>query len=580
MISVLKMYRKFVMIGGEARILTKGDVRMLKVFLVEDEYVVREGIKNNIAWKEHGFDFCGEASDGELAYTQIRKLKPDIIITDIKMPFMNGLELSRLVKKDLPEVKIIILSGYGDFEFAKEAINIGIEEYLLKPINAQDLLDTVQRVSKKIMTEKEERENMMKFRKEMSENEIQNKRNFFHELMDNSQSLPYILDKGREFGIDLNAGYYNIILFKASRVKHQEENFSNTLVQAYDELTSYFDSQNILWFDRNLEGFALLIMAETVKEMEELQATYISQIEQIIRKYNKITYFGGVGCYVNRLSELYLSFEEANRAFAYRFIKDENQFLEAGAIREIRQQEDNPWASLTDTEYLDKEIAEKFLRSGELGEVSYFVEEYLKNFNQAAKDSLMFRQYIVMDMYFITANFIEKLNYKESGFKLDNPFQSAQHMNEIVDDYDHTLKFITALFTKAISCRNEAATKKFTNIIEEVKEYIHKNYQNEELSLNQVASVVNISPSYLSTVFSQETGQTFVKYLTDLRMNKAMELLMCTNKRSSEIGMEVGYKDPHYFSYLFKKTQGCTPLQYRMNKSKSGEDQEDAKERY
>lgn len=269
-----------------------------------------------------------------------------------------------------------------------------------------------------------------------------------------------------------------------------------------------------------------------------------------------------------------------NRAFAYRFIKDENQFLEAGAIREIRQQEDNPWASLTDTEYLDKEIAEKFLRSGELGEVSYFVEEYLKNFNQAAKDSLMFRQYIVMDMYFITANFIEKLNYKESGFKLDNPFQSAQHMNEIVDDYDHTLKFITALFTKAISCRNEAATKKFTNIIEEVKEYIHKNYQNEELSLNQVASVVNISPSYLSTVFSQETGQTFVKYLTDLRMNKAMELLMCTNKRSSEIGMEVGYKDPHYFSYLFKKTQGCTPLQYRMNKSKSGEDQEDAKERY
>ena len=107
---------------------------MLKVFLVEDEIIVREGIKNNINWAAEGFAFAGEASDGELAYPLIQKARPDILITDIKMPFMDGLELSRLVRQEMPDIKIIILSGYDEFEYAKEAISIGITDYLVKQI--------------------------------------------------------------------------------------------------------------------------------------------------------------------------------------------------------------------------------------------------------------------------------------------------------------------------------------------------------------------------------------------------------------------------------------------------------------
>jgi two-component system response regulator YesN len=535
--------------------------------------VVREGIKNNVAWSENGLTFCGEASDGELAYTQIRQKKPDIIITDIKMPFMNGLELSRLVKRDNPEVKIIILSGYGEFEYAKEAINIGIEEYLLKPINAEDLLNTVKRIAEKIVLEREEKENLLKFRKEMSENEVQSRRNFFHELIDSSHALPDILEKGRQLGIDLYASFYNIILFKVTRIKHRDDSFSNTLVRVSSELSQYFESNHILWFDRNLEGYAILLIADSTEELELRQQSHIEKVKQIIQKYEKLSYFGGIGCSVNRLSELYLSFEEASRAFAYRFIMNESQFLESGKLGEMKKQDENPWADMAEAEYLDKEIAEKFLRNGELGEVNYFVEGFITKFAGTAKKSLIFRQYILMDMYFITSNFIEKLS-KENNIKLREPNQSPQQMNEIMADYNETITYIKKLFTQAITCRNEAATKKFSNIIEETKEYIHKNYKEEEISLNSAASYVNISPSYLSSVFSQETGQTFVKYLTDLRMNKAKELLMCTNKRSSEIGSEVGYKDPHYFSYLFKKTQGCSPLQFRMSKSRGEEAQE------
>ncbi len=543
---------------------------MLKVFLVEDEFVVREGIKNNVPWSENGFLFCGEASDGELAYTQIRQKKPDIIITDIKMPFMNGLELSRLVKKDNPDVKIIILSGYGEFEYAKEAINIGIEEYLLKPINAEELLRTVKQVARKIKSEREEKENLQKFQREMSENEVQSKRNFFHSLIDNSHSISDILEKGSQLGIDIYANYYNILLFKISRIKHQEESFSKTVIQVYQELTKYFENNNLLWFDRNLEGIALLLMADEAEKLEELQKSCVDHIEKTIGKNDKLTYFGGIGCQVNRLSELNVSFEEASRAFAYRFIINESSFLDSGNIDKMKPSVDNSWLDMSYAQYLDKEIVEKFLRNGELGEVNYFIEGYFQSCAQTGKRSLIFRQYILMDMYFIVANFVKKLS-KENNLKLEEPFHSSQQMNQVISDYEETMLYIKKLFTQAITYRNEAATKKFGNIIEETKEYIHKNYQDEEISLNSAASHVNISPSYLSSVFSQETGQTFVKYLTDLRMNRAKELLMCTNKRSNEIGMEVGYKDPHYFSYLFKKTQGCSPLQFRMSKSRCEE---------
>lgn len=145
---------------------------MLKVFLVEDEFVVREGIKNNIDWESHGYEFCGEASDGELAFPMIQKLKPDIVITDIRMPFMDGLVLSRLIKKELPWIEIIILSGYEEFEYAKEGIKIGIAEYLSKPINGEELLKEVDALAVKIEEKRKERSIRERYLKEMEESWI------------------------------------------------------------------------------------------------------------------------------------------------------------------------------------------------------------------------------------------------------------------------------------------------------------------------------------------------------------------------------------------------------------------------
>ena len=152
---------------------------MLKVFLVEDEVVMRKGIKNNIPWEKEGFVFVGEASDGELAYPLIKKTKPDILITDIKMPFMDGLELSSIVKKEMPNTKIIILSGYGEFDYAKQAISIGVTDYLLKPISSAKLLESIKEVAAVIEKEQEQLKMMEQYENEMRENITIKRQNLF-----------------------------------------------------------------------------------------------------------------------------------------------------------------------------------------------------------------------------------------------------------------------------------------------------------------------------------------------------------------------------------------------------------------
>ena len=128
---------------------------MIKVFLVEDEAIIRRGIRDNIDWNANGFEFVGEAGDGEYAYPLILKTEPDILVTDVKMPFMDGLELSRLVKKARPQTKIIILSGYNEFDYAKEAIKIGISDYLLKPVTSVNLIDALKKVAETVREERE-----------------------------------------------------------------------------------------------------------------------------------------------------------------------------------------------------------------------------------------------------------------------------------------------------------------------------------------------------------------------------------------------------------------------------------------
>ena len=469
---------------------------MLKIFLVEDEFVVREGIKNNIDWGSHGYEFCGEASDGELAFPMIQKLKPDIVITDIRMPFMDGLVLSRLIKKEFPWIEIIILTGYEEFEYAKEGIKIGIAQYLSKPINGEELLKEVDAIAIRIEEKRKEREIKEKYMKEMEENLHKERKELFQYLVTGSKSVAELLETADRLDIDLSAMWYNIVLMKIQSESHAYNEYSNSLIEVEKELEKFDDRMHLLVFDRNLEGKAFLIRAESWEELERIQKTYLEKMKQMLSAYEHIRYFGGIGTPVNRLRELPASFESASHAFAHRYLVKESLILDCKEMEKgIYREKEEFNISNVNPRQIDRSKIKEFLKFGDLEEIIYFVEEFFKALGSNAMKSSLFRQYITIDIYFCVVEFLEGLQFNREEI------ESLDDIAEIVQSKEDATRYVTRIFRKALEIREKAASNRYGDIVDEVMRYIEKNYADDELSLNSVASHVNFSPNHLSMNF-------------------------------------------------------------------------------
>ena len=540
---------------------------MIKIFLVEDEFVVREGIKRTIDWEAHGYEFCGEAGDGELAYPLIQKLKPDIVITDIKMPFMDGLALSKLIKKEMPWIEIMILSGFEEFEYAKEGIKLGIAQYLTKPINGADLLREIDVVAEKIREKARERAIREKYIKEMKEGYAKERKDLFHYLVTGSKSMAELLELAGRLEIDLSAIWYNILLFKMQPAKQGHDEYSNRLIEIEKQLAELAEAGDLLLFQRELEGVAFLFRADSEEDLKEKQNRFAEELKSLLADDKDIRYFGGVGTAVNRMSELPQCFETASRVFAHRyFVKESAIFGSEEMEAALSVPREDFSLSKVDPKYMDRSKIRDFLKMGQREEVIYFVEEFFKAMGNGALGSTIFRQYVLMDVYFCVTEFLGELQISRDN--IDAPDVVAESMQS----EKSMVAYVVDIMKNALELRENAASNRYRNVMDEAIGYIEKHYAEEDLSLNVLASHVNFSPNHLSMIFSQQTGKSFIKYLTEYRMQKAKELLRCTGKRSSEISVEVGYKDAHYFSYLFKKTQGMTPTQYRGGKSAEGDE--------
>ena len=535
----------------------------IKVFLVEDEMVIRRGIKNSIDWEKEGYIFCGEASDGELAYPMIIKEKPDILITDIRMPFMDGLELCKLVKKELPDIKILILSGYDEFDYAKEAIRLGVTEYLLKPISSGKLLEALNGVSESIRREKEDKDLVHKYMEEMRENTEHEKQKFFEQMIAGNLSMADALETGKKYEMNLSAGMYNLLLFRFTL--GEENRKSGELLgeaeYAIEKLTERLEY--VFEFQRGVEGWAFLLMADNEEQMSERVKELSKDLEEIMKNYSTIAYFGGIGQPVARLRELERSFREAERALAARFTMELNRIISVEDIRMAQNVDTLDDIEITSFGEIEKTrtMLEKFLNNGAEDEIDEFVDVYISELPEENLKSVLMRQYIIMDAYIVMMSFCEKIEGIEGEMQaqseeLKNSMKTIQKLEEIKN-------YIRMLLKKIIGVRDTISGRRYSDIIEIAKDQIRKTYMSDEISLNTIAAEVGMSPSYFSSIFSKEMGKTFVEYLTEIRMDRAKELLMCSSMKTSEIGYEVGYKDPHYFSYIFKKTQNCTPKEFR-----------------
>jgi len=415
---------------------------MLKIFLVEDESIIREGLRDSVSWEQCGYTFVGEAADGEMALPLIRKTRPDVIITDIKMPFMDGLELSQIVTAELPSTKIVIISGYDDFEYARKAIEIGVTQYLLKPVAKTAMQKVLTELKEKIEAEREQSNYLKKFQSEYHEYEQLSRRRFFEKIFDRKLALKDAYEEAGKLGIDLKASCYNIALVYC---KDGEEE----IIRYFARFSEYI---LIKW---NINVFCILIMADADK-IDSISKRCEQNIIRICEADPGNEWNFSIGRYVERLSLIADCYDEVNRIFSYRFLIPDEHVITEESIH----------------------IAKEKVRDG-----------------------------------------------RDEG-------------DDLIEKQDKSVMKIAL-------------------------QYIEDMYTNEDLSLNDVAGVCNMSPNYFSTLFGNEMKMTFVEYVTVKRISKAKKLLRNTTLHTGEIASRVGYKDQHYFSVVFKKSQGCTPRDYR-----------------
>lgn len=540
---------------------------MLKVFLVEDETIIREGLRDIIPWQQYGYTLVGDAGDGEQALPMIRELSPDVLITDIKMPFMDGLALSSLVSRELPNTKIIIISGYDDFEYARQAIRIGVEQYLLKPITKTMLIRTLNEVREKIESEREQENYLNKFRSEMQEYEQFSRRRFFEQVVTGQLTVEGIYERAAKLNIPIHAQSYNLVLYSVNGINDSTTAGgvnADIAMRVRDRLSQFYMMYpEYLLFRWNLLTCAVLIKGDRT-QIDALTDRCVEVIRAQAEPYEaKVEWFVAVGEKTERLSMLPACFEELSHTYSYRHLMSGRHILTKENTGGFMEQEDESHLKNIDMAKLDPGIVRGFLQSGLVEELEDFVEEYVGGLYDAT-GSKMFCQYLILNVRFTVIAFLESLGLAQESFLDELP--GVQMAGLAAVTHEELKTYIRDMLQKALELRESKSRSQSRDMIRQAAAYIEEHYTEDTLSLKEVANYTNVSANYFSAVFSQEMRQTFVEYLTKKRMDRAKELLRQTDKRSAEIAAEVGYKDPHYFSFVFRKTQGCTPRDYRTRR--------------
>ena len=440
---------------------------MYKVFIVEDESIVREGLRDNIPWEQYGYRFIGEAGDGEMALPLIRREMPDVLITDLRMPFMDGLSLCRIVKAELPDIHIVILSGYNDFEYARKAIEIGVDQYLTKPVTLRAMTKALDELSRKIEAEKEKEDSMHQYRMERHEYELFLQRRFFEDVFAGKLSVEMIYQEAGKLRLDLSGSAYRLLLCDIYSTLDNPD--PRQLEICREDAARYFlrHPQYLLirWVNNT---FCILIRADR-ETVEQSTARAQDRIREICKSCgDDKDYFICVSRITDRFSNLKDCYKEVSRYFSCRY--------------------------------------------------------------------LPFREHVVSE-----DNYRMNAEAAPSPAEQDGRSAAAGRSAAGADEYDGER----------------------SHILEDALEYIEEHYTDEQISLNAVAACAGVSSGYFSALFSQKMGMTLIEYLTAKRMERARELLLEPGQSSAQVAAAVGYRDPNYFRYVFKKVTGCTPREYR-----------------
>ncbi|WP_433749383.1 response regulator [Paenibacillus amylolyticus] len=591
-------------------------VEPLKVLIVDDEYLIRNLLRMRIDWEQQGMTIIGEASDAEEALDQVELLRPDIVFTDIYMPKMDGIKLSGILMERYPSLKIVVVTGHDEFEYARQSVKLGISDFILKPIRASELLQVTAKLRAAIEQEIGREYELMKLREEMEQSLPYLRERFVNQWLSDVIPEDELQEKARFFGIPISSSEPGLriavmevqVAVPQAKIDVPEANqqLSETSHQAHQAQRAHqarqphqlsqvqtepqHDQTHLSWHQTEAHpqpAEEIHILLRMVG-MKQVQAFYPQDSQTIIvmDPHNRIVVFSlgantefanqvqqlqeelqhtlklegcevdvtvGIGQWQSGWGKACAGYREACRALDYQAFVGKNQVICFEDL--IIEGGKRPYHS--DAQLLQQLQFYVSIGAGE--EAVLLLERMLSvpfsdvsQFRMAAMDVVTECQRAAIEQQIEGEHALNK--------EVVAAIFTADHLPE--------LKSMLTQYVRTVSDVIQAKRQaKEDNLIDRVKAYLEENMGNAEVGLSSTAAAFYVSSGHLGRLMKKETGQTFVEYLTQLRMKKAEMLLKQTDMKGYEIGEQVGIPDPHYFSVLFKKHIGRSMNEYRNVKT-------------
>lgn len=516
-----------------------------QLIFVDDESIVRDGVKNCVPWGENGFNLAGIFENGQEAFHFIEENPVDVVISDINMPKMDGLTLSRILADKYPGITVILLTGYDEFEYARKAVKNKVREFLLKPITADELSSVLEKIHREL-TETREKENQQRLIMEKLNLSFPLlKERFLFQLVSGKLDNENIDRRKKFFQWEDRNGFYQIMIISLPGNCGEIEaltllEFVTDLKQPADEVFSDRDSNIILLLQDNTQEI-LSKRTRSIAEKAFLQAESLSLIQ----------FYIGIGENVDQCNMIHQSYSEACNAAGYAKILGFSQIISIDDIREKEKISPFQFHSLEFmlTKQLKEGSREKALEA--LNNLMIFLKEHFVSSEEVS--------YYFTRIHTLLYYFIQEMDLFSSAEEYPPP--PADILNSITRAEEYFINQINSIEDRIQTHRNDIVLSR----IEKAKTVIAKKYRDKNFSLQDICSELFLSTSQFSVIFKEGTGQTFVEYLTSCRINEAKKLLKNTDMKGYEIAEAVGYADPRYFSIIFKKLTGVTPMEFRRN---------------
>lgn len=540
-------------------------MKKYSVLLVDDEEDVVEAIVQKIDWDRLGYSLAGYAKNG-LEALEIAEEKPiDVVLTDIKMPYMDGLTLSHRLKELYPSIKIIIFSGFDEFEYAKEAIRLEAEEYMLKPVDAGELSRVFQKVHEALDQEFDEKQSIHRLKNYYLESLPILQESLYTSLIEGTLPQQDLESTLLDYQISLPGKYYAVVILHNSLSLSPEGINPLLITMSIRKLAEERLQKNWRPCFLTYLGHTLFI-AQMDKESDSLKLTDDCEILcRMARHICKATVTAGIGKTVSNLMDLPLSYLGARDAVAYRVLYGRGKAIAISEIGLEGKEEHKVNKEIIDEERL-LDIYRSIRMSSE-EELDKCIDLYIEN-SRLDSPSLQEYHFFLMDLVTNMHKFL-LANQVDTGLifpKEEDVYQKVQQF--CLAELSQWMKEICKKIQIIIQEMRSDKTKSF---VKKAVEHVHSHYMNKDLTVEALSQELHVSAAYFSTVFKRETGKSFINYLTDYRMEKALRLLMEEEEKTYIIAEAVGYSDPNYFSYAFKKKFGMSPSKYKSNsKGKEG----------